>query len=248
MDCRTAQLLLPFLRPGGRDLDPADRTSLDAHLDHCPACGPLARSQVRFDSLVGRAMLAVQPPVEFRHSVLHQLASDRRQVYRRQLIRVGGVAAGLALALFGAWEWQHYTRPALDPNAVVALMEDRASGSPEQRVQRAEEFFVKAHARISVPDFLDPNGLFDWDFSDFEGHSVPTLWYQGRNQGIARVYVVDRRRFKVEQVTGRVGAASSVGEVIVLRDERHPEFAYVVKIIGGQLNQFERPKGVIALA
>jgi hypothetical protein len=247
MDCRTAQLLLPFLRPGGHDLGPADRSALDAHLDHCPHCGPLAQSQTRFDDIVGRAMLAVQPPVEFRHRVLQRLAADRRAVYRRQLVR-GGLAAALVAALaFGAWELREWSRPTVGASELIARADDLRGGqSDEERIVKVEKFFRDNGAPVVAPRFLDYQGLVSYSFADLKGRSVPTLMFLGRNNAVAVVHILDNRQFNLKNISDLSQVSSGAEVVIHFDNEQERKYAYVVEIFGGTEADFKRPEGQIA--
>ena len=47
MDCNLARRLLPYDRPGGSDLDAADRAALGHHLESCPGCAAAGRAEQR---------------------------------------------------------------------------------------------------------------------------------------------------------------------------------------------------------
>src|SRR4051812_23626861 len=62
MDCDNARLYLPFLTPGGKDLDGREAEELHRHLAECSACNALAMNTRRLDQHLGRAMRAVEVP------------------------------------------------------------------------------------------------------------------------------------------------------------------------------------------
>lgn len=112
MDCDTARLLLQFSRPRGSELDEPERSDLDAHLAGCPDCHGLAASQRRLDDVLGEAMRAVEVPPHLKAEILHRVAAERGDWWRR---RVGGYARGLAAAaamLLLVWGWYTFYRPA----------------------------------------------------------------------------------------------------------------------------------------
>src|SRR5215510_8882873 len=102
MDCDNARLYLPFVTPGGKDLDGAEAAELHAHLAQCITCNALAMNSNRIDQHLGRAMRAVPIPMGMKGRVLERLAEDRGAVRRRWLKRAGWVA-GVAALLLLVW-------------------------------------------------------------------------------------------------------------------------------------------------
>ena len=65
MDCDLVRRLLPFARPGGTDLDAADRAALDRHLGTCGGCAAAVAAEASFDAGLTWAMHAVPIPDGF---------------------------------------------------------------------------------------------------------------------------------------------------------------------------------------
>src|SRR4051794_242887 len=97
MDCDLARQLLPFARPGGADLEAADRVALDRHFAACPACAAAA-AELAFDAGLAGAMRAVPVPDALRGRLLTRLVAARMAIYRglalRGLIVLCAVALG----------------------------------------------------------------------------------------------------------------------------------------------------------
>src|SRR5262245_62515752 len=103
MDCDNARLFLPFMTPGGKDLDGAEAAELHAHLAQCTACNALAMNANRIDQHLGRAMRAVPIPIGMKGRLLERLAEDRGVVRRRWLKRASIVASIAAVLLVTVW-------------------------------------------------------------------------------------------------------------------------------------------------
>src|SRR5262245_5911450 len=103
MDCDNARLFLPFLTPGGKDLNGAEAAELHAHLEQCTTCNGLAMNGNRVDQSLGRAMRAVPVPAGMKERLLQRLAEERGARRRKWLLRSAPVAlaaAAVLLALF----------------------------------------------------------------------------------------------------------------------------------------------------
>jgi len=109
MDCDNARLFLPYLTPGGKDLDGREAEELHRHLAECSACNALAMNTRRLDQHLGRAMRAVEVPAGMKNRILARLADNRRARYRlwaKRASRYAAVAAGLLLAAWlGYYFW-----------------------------------------------------------------------------------------------------------------------------------------------
>src|SRR5262245_36359440 len=105
MDCKTARLLLPFLRPLAPELDPNDAEDLRAHLAGCPECAALAAAEHRVDARLAQAMRDVPVPADLSARLLDRLHVQRRSWYRRRVIGPLTAAAAVLLALGGGWYW-----------------------------------------------------------------------------------------------------------------------------------------------
>ena len=75
MDCRTAQLLIEFVRPAVAELDAADAQELHGHLAACPECASASHLREQMDHHFGAAMRAVPLPIGLRDWLLARLAA-----------------------------------------------------------------------------------------------------------------------------------------------------------------------------
>ena len=82
MDCNLARRLLPFSRPGGADLDAADRAALGHHVDTCPACAAAGTADRAFDAGLAAAMRAVPVPDGLPARLNTRLLAARMAFYR----------------------------------------------------------------------------------------------------------------------------------------------------------------------
>src|SRR6185437_4010371 len=87
MDCKTARLLLDFVRPQAPELPAEEDGVLQNHLDHCPDCHSLARGERQLDERLGKAMLQVEVPAGLREHLLARLEVERGDWYRRRFAR-----------------------------------------------------------------------------------------------------------------------------------------------------------------
>ena len=110
MDCNLARRLLPFDRPGGSDLDAADRAALAHHLESCPACSAAGRAERTFDMALARSLRAVPIPDGFSGRLTARLAAARFAFFRRVFLLVL-----LVVGFCGAtiWGWSVWRRPEL---------------------------------------------------------------------------------------------------------------------------------------
>jgi len=141
MDCDNARLFLPFLRPGGKDLDGQEEAELRAHLEQCSGCNAQAMNAARLDQHLGRAMRAVEVPVGMKGRLLERLEEDRGVIRRKWLKRAGFMAGVAAMLLFSVWGyaiWSEARKATIDPQKVA--MHASVGGRP-------------------VPDFANPDFL-----------------------------------------------------------------------------------------
>ena len=89
-------------------LDDADRTGVQAHIDGCPACqaevaelAPLAPALLRVDP--ARLDLQPSPPPDLGDQVVQRIRDSRRDRHRGQLVRRSAAGLLVAAALFGAF-------------------------------------------------------------------------------------------------------------------------------------------------
>ncbi len=89
-------------------LDDAERTRVQAHIDGCPACqaevaelAPLAPALLRVDPT--RLDLQPSPPPDLGEQVVQRIRQSRRDRHRGQLVRRSAAGLLVAAALFGAF-------------------------------------------------------------------------------------------------------------------------------------------------
>src|SRR5437016_5220961 len=98
MDCNHARLLVGFTHKKA-ELDTAEAEALQAHLEQCPECELMARSERAIDEALGRAMNDVPVPEGLKERVVDKLASRQRPRFRRRL----ALAASLLLVFGFGW-------------------------------------------------------------------------------------------------------------------------------------------------
>jgi hypothetical protein len=154
MDCRTARLFLHFQRPGLRDLDGPEAEELTNHLAHCTECDALSRAEGRLDQHLGRAMRDVPVPEGLRREILHRLASERSEWYRRWFARGGRglvAAAAVLLLVWGAIALTSRPKRDLDPETVVVWFNVTPPGDAE----KANALLASLGAKRCAPDFVN---------------------------------------------------------------------------------------------
>jgi hypothetical protein len=248
MDCRTARLLLGFAGRVTCELDPAETGALQAHLQDCPECAPLADAERRLDEHLGRVVRDVPVPEGLRAAVLTRLAGERDAFYRRWLVRAAGVAALVLVLAWLGWRWLGRP-PALDPGEVAqAAQEQRQFANVQRWLQEIDR-------RLTAPPDFNYVLLAGYELAEVKGRLVPCLTFvRGEHdRGFwARVYVVGDRQFNLEGLTTPPGG-NSHGElhVQVLTNDDNPQVRYVVVFTGDEVTPFlkpEQPHGPVVTA
>src|SRR5947209_691841 len=142
MDCKTARLLLEFVRPQADEMDAAELAAFDEHLAACPDCDALVRAERGVDHAFARAMQAVEVPAGLRNRLLFRLERERGDVYLRWFGHVGRVAAAAAVVLLATWAvyaWRQSHLPEVDVNLAWEDAHNRAVAPPSGEVL-AEHF------------------------------------------------------------------------------------------------------------
>jgi hypothetical protein len=238
MDCELARRLLPFARPGGPDLEAADRAALDRHVAGCSACAASAAADGAFDAGLARAMRAVPVPDALLARLNTRLTAARWVVYRRLAARLLLLlcAFGIAATLWTAWR-----RPTLDPTAVAMQayeLSGQGKGNDEAR-EAVTNWLHQIDPRLDAPDEFNYR-LFAFACpSDFQGLSgVPTLVFS-RGEALCRVYAVREGQFKD---LAAFRDAVEVGGCTV-EPRRYPSirgWVFVVVTSGGPPDEFRR--------
>ena len=198
MDCKTARLLLDFLRPGAAELERADADALEGHLAGCPQCDALAHRERQFDSALGRAMRQVEVPDGLRAQLLARLEAERGAWYRRWYghgFRALAAAAALLLLVWGWWYWHAEQARPVQPEAVVEAF--NLSRTNRDEVQAS---FKALGVVAELPRNLNYAYLLSHGVRELPGHpgtKVATLVFS-HNDRLALVYVVPARQFDVK--------------------------------------------------
>jgi hypothetical protein len=207
MDCKTARLLLDYLRPpgtkGGAELGPDEASALEGHLAHCPGCDELARRERQVDEQLGRAMRQVEVPPGLRDRLMARLEQAPAGPYRRWFghgLRFAAAAAALLLLVGAWWVWWLDRPQTVDTETVVRQFnESRANPRDE-----AQAFFKRMGVTTKLPQGLDYACLTAPGLAELPGYPgirVPQLVFT-RNTNQAIVYVLPARRFVVKDEAG----------------------------------------------
>jgi hypothetical protein len=204
MDCKTARLLLDYARPSPAELSGGDAAALESHLVGCPDCETLAHGERQLDDHLGRAVREVPLPPGVRDRLLQRLQRERRVRYLRRTVRI---AAAAALVLLGLGMWQFWPRPALPAPDLDALVEYISQNdSSRQSPEKVDDWFHANHPDLPMIaprefdqqpinyDYLTYSGL-----DDFQGQRIPLLLFE-RGSNHARVFVLSRKQFKIEEL------------------------------------------------
>ena len=231
MDCNTARLMLTVIGPCRAELTEDDREVLEDHLADCPQCRVLAETERRLDDHLGRAIRDVPMPLALQDRLAARLTRERRNWYRRQALRGAGALAAAATLALGAWLWlgRHGALPGVDLEAAWYQVYEQ-SGSPPERVR---EWFQKTYnVQTLAPASFDYNSLRFYDLAEFQGKRVPLLLFI-RDGAHARVYILPRSEFDLDQVTAAPGY-----NVALLQHPNDSQFAYVAVYSSDHLDWF----------
>jgi hypothetical protein len=193
MDCQDVRLLLAFTRRGGDDIDPTDRAVVEQHLETCPDCASLARSEQAVDAALGAAMRAVPIPPTLKANLLARLAAGRA----RRWPKVAAAAAAVLLILGGIGVYR-ITHPGGRATVDVAEVAREVDGRLGQAPEEVEAWFRQAGVEMTCPRQYDYSHLLTYDLVLFEGRRVPKLiFYNGNANTVAQVLVFRSDDFRV---------------------------------------------------
>jgi hypothetical protein len=249
MDCQNARLLLPFVRPGGRDLGADDAAAVQAHLAGCSACQAFTGAEQRFDAVIGRAMLQVEPPVELHHRIRQRLAQERRRWWRKRVGYLAGAAAVLAAVAVGAVMLTDEARKeSVDLSSFSQQLGDRLGAEPlelDDYFNKTRLLPRKRQEKYAAPPDFDYRKCLGYGIGLLSGVEVPRLEFvhyrpDGRSV-TAHVYVLHESHFRLKGIdpgtTLRDDASNR--SILLRRYPQLPHFAYVVVIFdSGQLPEF----------
>jgi hypothetical protein len=242
MECRNARLLLEFARPGSSELDAVEAEALGQHLSECPDCSALAQFERRVDDHLGRAMRDVPVPSGLRERILGKLAGERSLRNRRWLLRASAAAAVLLLGLTGWYLWSS-NLPALTPDDVPYLVGAGPFVEPDElRAHSVGHWDIAAE----LPPRFNPKLLQSYDLAILQGRQVPLLVFARESEeprhrpDVARVYILSRRQFDLEQTRKNFANLSGHHEVKILDHLSEPgQYLYLVICPRGKLHRFQ---------
>lgn len=244
MDCDAVRLLLPYARPGGGELAEPERGELDAHLAGCPDCHALAAAQARLDAALGEAMRAVEVPSRLKTEILHRLAAERGDWWRR---RVGGYARAMAAAaavLLLVWGWYTFYRPARPELAAEEVFVSFNVSRPGR--DEVNEQLRQLGSVAGAPAFLDyayltgaPSLAVLPGTQDYKSPvKAPQLIFTAGSQRVV-VFIVPQRDYQVEDLNNP--AHGYTYRIDVVRPEDDPRFVYLILHTGDSWDWLRLP-------
>src|SRR5262245_25872138 len=145
MDCRTARLLLDFVRPLAPELEAGEAEGLHDHLVDCPECRSIVHTERHLDDHIGQAVRAVPVPTDLQARILARLQRERKTWYRRRLwAPVTGAAA--AVLLLAVWFGLGHHKPRVAPNLDFHALNLQAGSRPDQ----VENWFKESQHLVTV--------------------------------------------------------------------------------------------------
>jgi hypothetical protein len=197
MDCKTARLLLAFVRPEARELETEEAAELQRHLDHCPDCHSRANYSRSFDDCLGKAMRQVEVPAGLREQILTRLESARSDWHRQRFAcaaRRGIAAAAVLLLVWYGWGWlrEHLATP-VDTQQVANAVSTEATEDPRLRAERALKelgFETPLSPYLDYTLLICPPALAK--LPGYPNYTVPMLVF-ARNGRVAHVYLIRKR-------------------------------------------------------
>ena len=211
MECKTAQLLIEFARPGAGDIDGPDLVDLETHLAQCPACEELARSERLVDDHIGKAMRQVDVPDRLRARLHNRLTLERRNWYRKHLRRAAltlASVAALVLVVWGVWWWRASQLAEVDVEVLWAQANHITE--PGFGPREVESYFRRRGYPMIASDDFNYSLLTSFYLKEFQGKQVPQLIFVrpfkevGRDNqpsaDYAQVYFLSSKQFDLRSL------------------------------------------------
>jgi hypothetical protein len=236
MDCNLARRLLPYDRPGGSDLDAADRSALAHHLESCPTCSAAGRAERAFDLALARSIQLVPIPDGFSGRLNVRLAAARFAFFRRIILLIGLVAGLFAAAI---WGWSTWHRPELNA-ALLAQQSYELNGQSrtnDEARAAVTDWLRQTNSRLSAPEEFNYKLLAFAERSEFQGlTAVPTLIF-ARGDATMRVYIVREGAFRN---LGDIREDAGGCTVETRRYESMPGWVFIVVTTGAPPEAFRQ--------
>jgi hypothetical protein len=203
MDCKTARLLLDFVRPQAGEIDSAELAAFEKHLAACPECDALARAERGVDRAFAKAMQVVEVPAGLQNRLMTRLERERGDVYMRWFGNVSRVAVAAAAVLGLAWgviAWRQAHLPAVDIDGAWEEAHQHAVAPPT--ADFLADHFRQLGFEGTFPQNLNYSLLTYYGMGEFQGFQVPQLIFlapQGGPQGgaHAEVRVLSGKQFNL---------------------------------------------------
>jgi hypothetical protein len=234
MDCKTARLVLEFLRPGAGEADAAERAAFEQHLAGCPECDALARAERGLEHAFAKAMRAVDVPSGLRNRVLDRLERERGESSLRRFGRAGRLAAAAAAVLLAGWGVYAWRQSHLPPVNMNDAWDDlvAARAAPPSRDDLADRF-RKAGFEGALPD-LNYSLLSYYGMGEFQGRQVPQLIFLSpQGDARARVRVLSAKQFNLTNPPTGFQSPPGYGYKLALWNDPAAGCAVLVDYTGG---------------
>jgi hypothetical protein len=259
MDCKTARLLLDFVRPHAPEVDPTDAAELDRHLSGCPACAGLAAEERRLDDVLGRAMRRVEVPAGLAQQLHNRLEADRTERSRRWWghgLRAAVAAALLVGLVWGGWlVWKQRPPRLLDPEYDGFVEDVKADGYQGHSSDTVDLFYRRNGIDAGAPTHLDYRYLKGYGLADFRGRQVPHLVFvlpgpektaadRKKEEGVpepgayVQVYILSGKKFDLDKL--KDGAQANYGDfkvTVEIQQHASGRYAYVYVYNGDSLDR-----------
>jgi len=199
MDCKTARLLLDFVRPQAGEMDSAELAAFEQHLAGCPDCDALTRAERGLDHAFAKAMQAVEVPAGLPNRLIARLERERGDVYLRWFGNAGRVAAAAAVLFAATWAviaWRQSHLPEVDVDRAWDEVHNRMVAPP------GGDFLADHYRRLGFegpfPQNLNYSLLTYYGLAEFQGRQVPQLIFLAPHGGAqAEVRVLSAKQFNL---------------------------------------------------
>jgi hypothetical protein len=199
MDCKTARLLLDYMRPQAAEMDAAEMAALEQHLTGCSECDAAARAERNLDRALAKAIQAVEVPAALRTRLLVQLEKERGDVYLRWFGHVGRVAAAAAAILLLVWgivAWRQSHLPSIDMDQAWSDLQAARVTPPNG--DALADHFRRLGFDGPFPRDLNYSLLTYYGMGEFQGRQVPQLIFiTAQGDAHAEVRLISGKQFNL---------------------------------------------------
>lgn len=235
MECAHVRFLLSLAGRECRELAQPERNLLEEHLEGCPECATLARTESIVDRALGRAMNAVPVPLTLRSKLLATFAQPRKPRFWPWISAAAAVL--LAIGLGAYWFFQPV--PTLNLETFVWDLDANAGAGPE----RVENYFQAEGLTVSAPRQFRYAFLESMNVQMVQGQKVGHMLFHfpgtaHQSSAVAHVYILPSRFLEAEQkVRARYPTSSHTIEFLPQIGEQR-DFVYMVVFTGSSMEPF----------